>query len=110
QTAAYLGSMVTGQFTGQDFTRLTFNQKASANNTAYGFVHEGKIYNDNLEQVGNFNLNHLNLNQVYILTTRGTASASEMLISCLRPYINVTTIGTKTYGKSVGSITLYDSP
>lgn len=110
QTAAYLGSMVTGQYTGQDFTRLTFNQKASANNTVYSFVHEGKIYNDNLEQIGNFNLNHLNLNRVYILTTRGSASASEMLISCLRPHINVTTIGTKTYGKTVGSITLYDSP
>lgn len=110
QTAAYLGSMVTGQYTGQDFTKLTFNQKTSGNNSIYTFENTGKIYNDNLEQSGTFSLNHLNLNKVYVLTTRGSASASEMLISCLKPYINVVTIGTKTYGKTVGSITLYDSP
>ncbi|MFA7686417.1 MAG: S41 family peptidase [Moheibacter sp.] len=110
QTAAYLGSMVTGQYAGQDFTKLTFNQKASSNNSTYKFENEGKVYNDDLEQVGTFNLQHLNFNRVYVLTTRGSASASEMLISCLKPYISVTTIGTKTYGKTVGSITLYDSP
>src|SRR5690606_13883847 len=85
-------------------------QKASSNNTTYQFENEGKVYNDDLEQTGTFNLSHLNLNQVYILTTRSSASASEMLISCLKPYISVTTIGMKTYGKTVGSITLYDSP
>ncbi len=110
QTAAYFGSMVTGQFNGQDFTKLTFNQKASSNNSAYKFENEGKVFNDALEQTGTFSLNHLNLSEVYVLTARGSASASEMLISCLRPYINVITIGTKTYGKTVGSITLYDSP
>lgn len=110
QTAAYLGSMVTGQFNGQDFTKLTFNQKASANNSIYKFEHEAKLYNDDLEQTGTFDLTHLNLDKLYVLTTTGTASASEMLISSLRPYIDVVTIGTTTYGKTVGSITLYDSP
>lgn len=110
QTSAYLGSMVTGQFDGQDFTRLTFNQKMSENNSVYKFENQGKIFNDDLEESGSFTLNHLNLNHLYVLTTHGSASASEMLISCLRPYIEVTTIGTTTYGKTVGSITLYDSP
>jgi len=109
QTSAYLGSMITGQFNGQDFTNLTFNQKTSSNNSTYKFENEGKTYNDNLEENGSFALNHLNLNHLYVLTTGGTASASEMLISCLKPYIEVTTIGTQTYGKTVGSITLYDS-
>lgn len=110
QTSSYLGSMITGQFNGQDFTRLTFNQKASSNNSTYQFENQGKIYNDDLIESGSFTLNHLNLNHVYLLTTGNSASASEMLISCLKPYIEVTTIGTKTYGKTVGSITLYDSP
>lgn len=110
QTAAYFGSMITGQFNGQDFTRLTFNAERSNNNSTYKFENEAKLFNDNLEETGTFNLTNLNLSQVYILTTRSSASASEMLISCLKPHINVVTIGMQTYGKTVGSITLYDSP
>src|SRR5690606_13423793 len=55
-------------------------------------------------------LNHLNLDKIYILTTESTASASELVINGLKPYINVIQIGTTTVGKNVGSITLYDSP
>jgi hypothetical protein len=33
-----------------------------------------------------------------------------MIINGLAPYMSVIKIGTKTYGKNVGSITLYDSP
>jgi carboxyl-terminal processing protease len=50
----------------------------------------------------------LHLNQVYIITTGNTASASELVINCLRPYINVVTVGTTTVGKYVGSATIYD--
>ncbi|GAA4446389.1 hypothetical protein GCM10023189_01470 [Nibrella saemangeumensis] len=49
-----------------------------------------------------------NLNRVYVLTTRRTASASELVINGLRPFMTVTTIGATTYGKNVGSITLDD--
>ena len=45
----------------------------------------------------------------YILTTGGSASASELVINCLDPYINVVQIGTTTAGKYQASITLYDS-
>ncbi|GAA3786910.1 hypothetical protein GCM10022271_19330 [Corallibacter vietnamensis] len=55
-------------------------------------------------------LNILNLNRVYILTTRGSASASELVINCLRPYLDVVQIGTTTTGKFQASITLYDAP
>lgn len=110
QTSAYLASMITGQFNQQDFSKLTFNSKVSSNNTTYKFENEGKTYDDNLEENGTFTLQHLNLDKVYVLTTGNSASASEMLISCLKPYIDVVTVGTKTYGKTVGSITLYDSP
>lgn len=110
QTCSYLGSMINGQFEGSEFTRLTFNAKRTDFNLVYKFENEGKTYDDDLNSSGNFMLNHLSLNKILVLTLSGTASASEMLINSMRPYITVTTIGKKTYGKTVGSVTLYDSP
>ncbi|AUD03246.1 S41 family peptidase [Spirosoma pollinicola] len=49
-----------------------------------------------------------NLRTLTILTTGGTASASELVINGLRPFMDVTTIGSTTYGKNVGSITISD--
>lgn len=108
-TATYLGSMVTGQFTGDTFAKLTFNEKVSGNNRSYNFEDKGKTYDDDLNETGTFDISQLNLDAVYIITMRGTASASEMLINCLKPYIDIRTVGSQTYGKTVGSITLYDS-
>ena len=51
---------------------------------------------------------NLNLSTVYFLTTSGTASASESLISGLYPYMDVVQIGTTTYGKCYASITVDD--
>lgn len=44
----------------------------------------------------------LNLNRVFFLVGNGTASASELTINNLRPYMNVQLIGDVTYGKPVG--------
>lgn len=45
----------------------------------------------------------LNLKSVYFITTGGTASASELLINNLKPYVPVWVIGEQyTYGKPVG--------
>ena len=55
-----------------------------------------------------YNENNLNLNNVIILTTGSTASASELLINGLDPYMNVTVIGEPTFGKYYGSYLLYD--
>lgn len=49
------------------------------------------------------------LNRLYVLTSNGTASASELVINGLRPYMDVILIGAHTYGKNVGSVTLSDS-
>lgn len=57
---------------------------------------------DKAQNIGN------NLSRVFVLTTDHTASASELIINGLRPYMTVTTIGTTTYGKNVGSITITD--
>ncbi|OJU35919.1 MAG: hypothetical protein BGN96_04685 [Bacteroidales bacterium 45-6] len=48
------------------------------------------------------------LNHIYILTGKYTASASELIINGLKPYMNITLIGDTTYGKNVGSISIYD--
>jgi C-terminal peptidase prc len=52
--------------------------------------------------------NNLNLNRLVVLTSNGTASASELVINSLRPYMEVVIVGQNTYGKNVGSITLKD--
>ncbi len=47
---------------------------------------------------------NLNLSKVYFLVSDRTASAAEMLINVLKPYLQVQIIasGTRTYGKPVG--------
>lgn len=47
---------------------------------------------------------NLNLSKIYILTSNVTASASELVISALRPYMgteNIVLVGSTTYGKNV---------
>lgn len=48
------------------------------------------------------------LQRVYVLTSRSTASASELVINSLKPYMEVIVIGDNTAGKNVGSITIQD--
>ena len=49
-----------------------------------------------------------NLQRVFVLTSDATASASELLINGLKPYMDVQVIGDTTVGKNVGSITIED--
>lgn len=44
----------------------------------------------------------LKLNKIYFLTSKGSASASEVIINGLDPYLDVYTVGDDTYGKPVG--------
>jgi len=51
------------------------------------------------------NSNSLNLKQIIFLTTKHTASASELIISAMKPYLpesDVVIIGEQTHGKPVG--------
>jgi carboxyl-terminal processing protease len=51
----------------------------------------------------------LNINDIYVLTTNNSVSASELLINGLKAYgINLKCVGTTTRGKFVGSWTLKD--
>ena len=59
----------------------------------------------------NFNdlLQHnLGLNRLYVLSSGATASASEIIINNLKPYIDVILIGTKTTGKDLASFPIID--
>ena len=99
-SASVLGSMITG-ISNEVFAKLQYNSDLQNNNRNYNFtstLSEGVA------------LNTVGLNKVYIIATKGSASASEMIINSLRSYINVVHIGTKTVGKSQASVTLYDSP
>jgi carboxyl-terminal processing protease len=46
------------------------------------------------------------LSKVIFITSRGSASASELIINSLTPYMDVILIGDNTYGKPVGSFPL----
>lgn len=107
QTATYLASMITGQFTGEVFAQEQWNAKLM---DFFQTQNPERLLNRFTSDIGGTPINHLNLSTVYVLTTQSTASASELVINGLKPYINVVQIGTATTGKNVGSVTLYDAP
>lgn len=108
RTATYLASMITGQFNGEMFAKQQWNSKLQA---YYESNNPQALVNNFTDKLSNGTvINSLNLNRVYIITTASTASASELVVNCLKPYISVTQIGDTTIGKNVGSVTLYDSP
>lgn len=102
ETAVGLAGMITGQFTGQTFYKEIWNADRQAEFSSNG------VFKDKTS-TGN-NLNSLNLEQVYFLTTKNTASASELVINGLNPYINTVQIGDATTGKFQASFLMYDSP
>ncbi|MBP6425351.1 MAG: peptidase S41 [Flavobacterium sp.] len=107
RTATYLASMITGQFTGKVFAKQQWNTKINA---YFEANNPNGVRNFFTDKIGATPINSLNMTKVYILATGSTASASEMIINGLKPYIDVVQIGTTTIGKNVGSVTLYDSP
>ncbi|MCD6543259.1 MAG: peptidase S41 [Flavobacteriaceae bacterium] len=116
QTAIYLASMITGQFKGELFTKEQWNSKLQKE---IGNSHPDWLFNNFVDKIVNKDrngniilqepINSLNLNKVHIIVTDRSASASELIINGLYPYINVIKVGNKTAGKYTASITLYDS-
>ncbi|MBC7523410.1 MAG: peptidase S41 [Flavobacterium sp.] len=107
-TATRLASMITGQFQGQIFAKEQWNSKLQA---YWNTTNPSQLTDVFTNVLGNgASISSLNLTKIYILTSKSTASASELVINGLKPYINVIQIGDVTIGKNVGSITLYDSP
>lgn len=46
--------------------------------------------------------NLASVEEIYVIVSGQTASASELLINCLKPYFNMKLVGERTYGKPVG--------
>jgi len=100
-----LSSMIYSTNTDELYIRQRWNDKIQA---AFS---DSDLEDYFADRTGNgTTLNTLNLNRVYILTTRSTASASELVINALNPYITVIKIGTTTTGKNEFSLTMVDDP
>ena len=83
----YLGSLA---YAGEVFSQTEFNaDRAPANNTVSLFSQQA---------------NALNLSRLVVVASDGTASASELVINSMAPYVDVTIVGDNTYGKPVGQV------
>ncbi|WP_300436440.1 S41 family peptidase [Christiangramia sp.] len=107
ESAKDLSSMITGQFNEKVFIKERWNDKyqnhfENQNPEALINRFDDKLRNGTA-------INSLNLSEVYVLTSGSSASASELVINALNPYINVIQVGDRTVGKFQASVTLYDS-
>ncbi len=90
--AVHLGSLVGGTFTqGRVFAEYQHNDRNTALNETLRFESPPQA---------------LGLSRLVVVTTRSSASASELLINSLRPHLPVVVIGDATYGKPVGQVQL----
>lgn len=86
--AQHLGSLVGGARTaGQVFAEYFHNDKNAFRNQILRFEEKA---------------NALGLDRLVVITTRASASASELVINALRPFMPVVLIGDTTFGKPVG--------
>ncbi len=86
--AQHLGGLIGGVRTNtRTFVEFVHNDKNAFRNQAVTFYDPGAA---------------LDLPRLVVITTRASASASEMVVNALRPFIPVTVVGDTTYGKPVG--------
>ncbi len=99
-SATYLSSMIYTTDTTKLFFSNKFNKYFQAYlDSAYGKNYSNVIFADKIEKTDvtpETPINSLGLNKIYIITTGNTASASELVIAGLVPYMNIITIGTNT--------------
>ncbi|MFS4468080.1 S41 family peptidase [Maribacter sp. 2210JD10-5] len=101
-TTRLLASMIYDTNTSNLFLRKRYNDKI-----------QPQLSKEQLEvyfadKVGSRTINSLGLDKLYVITTSSSASASELLINSLEPYIDVVQIGDVTRGKNEFSTTLVD--
>ncbi|SIQ56234.1 S41 family peptidase [Maribacter ulvicola] len=109
-TAAVLASLIKGTNTSDLLFKTIYNAKLQAefdSSFTDNFFVSTTGTNDNNSNAA---LNTLNLNSVYIIATEGSASASELVMVGLAPYMNVIHIGGTTVGKNQGSLLFVDDP
>jgi C-terminal processing protease CtpA/Prc len=110
QSAVNLAGMITGQFSGEIFGKYLWNKKVMSVLNSNPETYANNLRINFTSQLGEGEtVNSLNLNKVYIITTGRSASASELVINGLTPYIDVIQVGDNTYGKNVGGpAVIYD--
>lgn len=74
---------------------------------ANGGVMLKEEFNDKYSRYYDTTINYLkkgslNLSRIFFITTKNTASASELLINSLKPYMDVKLVGRASHGKPVG--------
>lgn len=79
----------------------------TANSGKLMYTNRHNALKTNLNSSENYSkLGSLQLSRVVFITSRSSASASELVINNLEPYLDVILIGDNTYGKPVGSFPL----
>ncbi|MDE3740728.1 S41 family peptidase [Maribacter polysaccharolyticus] len=102
-SARLLSSMIYGTNEDEVFLRQRWNDKIQAQLSDSQLVdYFAKETSDGSA------INTLNLSKVYIIATYNSASASELVINGLAPYVDVVHIGETTRGKNEFSITMVD--
>lgn len=102
-SAVNLASLIApGVGTGSVFSKTKYNKFLTDN--VEGLKDAQTVFKSKAQNLGNT----LEGNRVYILTSTRTASASELIINGLKPYMNVFIIGDQTTGKNVGSVAFED--
>lgn len=100
-----LSSMIFGTNTNNLYLRQRWNAKVQAQ------FSEAQLTDNFANQTGDgTSINTLNLSKVYVLATNSSASASELVMNGLDPYMQVIHIGETTRGKNEFSITMVDDP
>jgi len=104
-TAVILSSFIAKGVTDKTImARAEYNKKATPDLVKqYGANFGVDFFANQSENIG------ANLQRVYVLTSSRTASASELVINALKPFMEVVIIGDVTVGKNVGSIVIKDS-
>ena len=111
-SAVLLGSMIVPDLNPNNvFVKLEFNaflQKELVNEYGEDILIDKLI--DRLETGETVNNVGNSIQKLYVLTGNWTASASELVINSLEPYMpgKIFLIGTNTVGKNVGSISIYE--
>ena len=112
RSAIYLSSMIYTTETNKVFSKVQYNDKLQAYFLQeYGADYFNYNFANTLSATDDHSaasLNSLTLSEIYVITLGSTASASELVINGLDPYINVTVVGGTTTGKNVGSFTVKD--
>lgn len=103
-TSRLLASMIHSNNTQKVYARKRYNAKIQP------LLSESQLVDFFAKTMGSIQINTLNLQKVYVLTTGISASASELLINGLDAHMEVVHIGERTRGKSEFSTTLVDDP